>query len=217
MKTVLVAGGTVEDDFALAYQKQQQFEYKIAVDGGISFFYRNGQVPDLLVGDFDSAEKQMLDYFTEENIPCERHDPQKDATDTELALCRALELGSTEIHILGGTGTRLDHTLGNIRVLGLALEKGVPCYLVNATNRIRLVAHEAVLQRKEQYGRYVSILPFTTSLKGLTLRGFQYPLEQAVMEGYHALGVSNEILAPQAVITLEEGVAIVIESKDAFR
>ena len=63
----------------------------------------------------------------------------------------------------------------------------------------------------------MSVPTFTTSLKGLTLRGFQYPLEQAVMEGYHALGVSNEILAPQAVITLEEGVAIVIESKDAFR
>lgn len=214
MKTLLVASGTVEDAFALAYQKEQQFDYHIAVDGGMSFFYRNGQIPDLLVGDFDSAEQEVLDFFIKKQVPFERHKPQKDATDTELALCRALDRGSTEIHILGGTGTRLDHTLGNIRVLGLALERKIPCYLVNATNRIRLVQHEAVLQREEQFGKYVSILPFTTALKGLTLRGFQYPLEQAVMEGYHALGASNEIVSPQAVISIVDGVAIVIESKD---
>ena len=126
----------------------------------------------------------------------------------------ALAMDADEIHILGATGTRLDHVLGTIRVLGLALEKKVPCYLVDPNNRIRLADEKTVLKKEEQYGTYVSILPFTTSLEGLTLKGFKYPLEDAVMEGYHALGVSNEIVEEEAVISMKDGVAIVIESRD---
>ncbi len=41
----------------------------------------------------------------------------KDLTDTEIAMNLAIELGAERIFILGGTGTRLDHVVANIKLL----------------------------------------------------------------------------------------------------
>ncbi|MGN0482673.1 MAG: thiamine diphosphokinase [Lachnospiraceae bacterium] len=214
MKILIVTGGNVQESFARTYQMEEGFDYTIAVDSGIRYFYHQDMEPDLMIGDFDSADPKMYQYFQIKGVAEEQFLPEKDATDTELAIEKALAMDVDEIHILGATGSRIDHVLGSIRVLGLALEKNVPCFLVDQNNRIRLVKGKNVLKKKEQYGTYVSILPFTTSLKGLTLKGFKYPLDDAVMEGYHALGVSNEIEEDEAVISIKEGVAIVVESSD---
>ena len=81
-------------------------------------------------------------------------------------------------------------------------------------NRIRLVKDRLVLEKKEQFGKYVSVVPLWKQAKGVTLKGFAYPLENAVMEGFTSLGISNEIAEDRAEISVEEGILIVIESKD---
>ena len=214
MKTLIITGGSLYDDFTKDYIEQQQFHRMIAVDKGMEFFYRNGMAPDYIVGDFDSANSEIVDFFRGKNIVIQEHKPEKDQTDTELAVDLALELHTDEIHILGGTGSRIDHLLGTIRVLGLALEQAVTCYLVDPYNRIRLINGRTELKKDQQYGYYVSLLPFTTSVEGLTLQGFKYPLDHYTMTGFNALGVSNEIKEEQAVITMTGGVAVLIESKD---
>lgn len=118
------------------------------------------------------------------------------------------------LHLLGATGTRLDHLLGNLHILGAAMQQGVECRMVDRNNRIRMINRGIRLRREEQYGTYVSLLPFTPQVVGLTLRGFQYPLENAVLECYHSLGVSNEIVDVEAEISFREGVLLVVETKD---
>ena len=59
-----------------------------------------------------------------EHIIWEVHQPEKDETDTELALNRAMASGCGEIAVLGATGGRLDHMLGNIHLLYPCLQKG---------------------------------------------------------------------------------------------
>ena len=118
--------------------------------------------------------------------------------------------------ILGGTGSRLDHVLGNIQTLYLPLMQGVDCRIVDCHNRIRLIKDRYVIRKEEQYGHYFSLIPFTTDVYGVTLKGAKYPLD-----GYHftacgtgSLGVSNEISQEQVEITMESGILILIESKD---
>lgn len=215
MKTLIVTGGTVEDSFALSYFRQQGFDYLIAADSGIRFFLQAGIRPDEALGDFDSASPDQLRQLRgDPQIIFHQYQPEKDATDTQLALELALEKNSSEIHILGGTGTRLDHMLGTVRLLGYAMERGICCYLIDAHNRIRLIQERTVLRKAEQYGDYVSLIPLTTQVSGVTLTGFKYPLTDYTLGGFESRGISNEIVEEEAVVDFREGILILTESRD---
>lgn len=215
MKTLIVTGGTIDFPFAVSYIRQQKFDYMIAADSGIHFFMQAGLLPDEVLGDFDSADPGQVEALRGNPGVCfHQYQPEKDAVDTELALMLALEKHSSEIHILGGTGTRMDHVLGTVRLLGFAMERGVPCYMVDPRNRIRLIQERAVLTKAGQYGTYVSLIPLTTQVSGVTLTGFKYPLHNHTLGGFASLGISNEITAEEAVISFTDGVLILVEARD---
>lgn len=215
MKTLIVTGGTVNPAFALSYIEQQKFDYFIAADFGMHFFAQTGKIPNEILGDFDSADLSELQQFRQNtDIIFHQYQAEKDAVDTELALQLAIGRGSSEVHILGGTGTRLDHVLGTVHLLGIALEQGIACFLADEYNRIRLLKGRTVLKKAGQYGDYVSLLPLAGEAKGVSLSGFKYPLNNYTMDVFHSIGISNEIVAEEAVIDLTDGILILIESKD---
>lgn len=220
MQALIISGGHLEDAFAVSYMEKYQFQFTIAVDSSMAFFYRKGLVPDYIVGDFDSVSPEILHNFRAMRDSGQgkpkilQFQPEKDETDTELAIRTAIGQGCRTIHILGGTGTRMDHMLGNLHLLGMAMEQGVEAIMADKNNRIRMVQEGLVLRREEQYGRYVSLLPFTPQVTGLTLKGFKYPLNQYTLECYHSLGVSNEIAGDAGEISFQDGVLVVVESLD---
>lgn len=217
MKTLIVSGGYLESEFAYDYIKKHPCELIIAVDSGLKFFYEQGLIPDYIVGDFDSVKPEILHYFQslEQKKPVIlQFQPEKDETDTELAMRTAIEKGSKMIHLLGATGSRVDHMMGNVHLLGAAMKQGVECWMVDKHNRMRMIEYGITLKQQEQYGNYVSLFPFTEQVRGLTLTGFKYPLDHYTLECYHSLGVSNEIVEAKAEISFDEGVLLVIEAKD---
>lgn len=216
MKTLIISGGNIETGFALEILKEP-FEEIIAVDGGLSFCYEYHIMPTRAVGDFDTLPPEILTWYkTHTRLEIREYDPVKDAADTQIAVELAIGLGSSRITILGAMGTRLDHVLGNIQALYLPLEKGIACELLDSHNRIRLLRDNCVIQKKELYGTYFSLIPFTTDVYGVTLKGAKYPLyrHHFTVLGTGSLGVSNEILEEQVEISLEKGILILIESKD---
>ncbi len=216
MQALIVTGGSIEDTFALKFLKENPCDLTIAADSGMEFFYRNGLVPDEIVGDFDSVKSGVLEFFKENNpnIKIRKFQPEKDETDTELAIRTAIDAGCKKIWLLGATGTRIDHVLGNIHLLGMAMERDCECIMLDSCNRIRMLNQGMTIRREEQYGDYISLFPFTPAVKGLTLRGFKYPLEKYELQCYHSLGVSNEISEEKAEISFEEGILLMVESKD---
>lgn len=215
MDCLIVSGGKIDEAFALSYMEEHSFCKIIAVDSGLDFMYSVNAKPDYIFGDFDSVNPMALEYYKSmEHINVVKLNPEKDETDTEYALKRAMELGATSITIMGATGSRIDHLLGNISLLGLGLGKGIDIIMVDGHNRIRIIEKSFEIERKKQFGKYVSLIPFTTQVEGLTLLGFKYPLTDFTMGGYNSLGVSNEILDERAQILLKKGSLIVIESKD---
>ena len=99
----------------LKYIEEQQFRYIIAADSGMEFLYKYGKKPDMIVGDFDSVDPAVLEAYRKmDGIEWKVLRPEKDDTDTESAVQTAAELGAEEIHIVGGTGSRLDHSMENM-------------------------------------------------------------------------------------------------------
>lgn len=215
MRTVIVSGGEIDDEFARNWLKNNIFAGKIAADHGMDFFYRNHLIPDLIVGDFDSVSSEALDYFKDQNVECMQLNPMKDDTDTEFAIRTAIKRGAASITLLGATGTRLDHVLANIELLGIGLKQNIEMELVDSHNRIRMLrAGTYVLEKEKQFGRYVSLIPFSPQVMGVTLEGFQYPLSDYTLEQFNSLGISNEIVEENASIQFSDGILLVVESRD---
>ena len=214
-RIVIISGGYIEDVFASAWITKYAPEYTIVADSGMEFCRRAGITPDMIIGDFDSVKEETLTFFkSHPDIIFQELNPIKDDTDTEFAIRQAIELGVKEICVLGATGTRLDHVLGNISLLGIGLSKQVQIQLVDAHNRIRMIDKSIKMAKKEQFGSYVSLLPYQGEVTHLTLKGFKYSLEKFALKPYNSLGISNEIVEEEAEITFEEGVLLVIEARD---
>lgn len=212
---LIVSGGRIGDAFVLDLLKNNSYGTVIACDSGMEFFRRNGLYPDLILGDFDSADTAAVNYFTNQtDVRIEQFPARKDWTDTELAVRRALELLPDHIDLAGATGSRLDHVLGNLQLLALGMEAGVPIFLLDEHNRVRLIDRTFTLPKREQYGDFVSLIPCGGTVRGLTLRGMKYPLDGAVLTPDISLGISNEIVDEAAVISFTEGRLFVMETKD---
>ncbi|MCI8549896.1 MAG: thiamine diphosphokinase [Lachnospiraceae bacterium] len=215
MKILIVTGGDVEPAFAAGFLKTYGAFHVIAVDGGLKAAEGLGLMPDAVVGDFDTVSIEALDCYKKMGIHIEVHKPEKDCTDTELALLYALSLPEvSQIVILGGLGRRFDHAMGNVQILFHALKQKVPCCMVDSYNRISLLEGTAEIERSKTWGRYISLIPFTEQVKGVTLTGFKYPLTKAVLMSGNSLGISNELLEERGRIEVEEGILVYIESRD---
>lgn len=217
-ETLIISGGSLDIDFACNYLKNHSFEHIIAVDGGLESAMKMNLVPGYIVGDFDTVSKDILDsYRTNPNILFRQFNPEKDFTDTHSAINLAIELGTLSITILGGIGTRMDHSLANIQLLQMPLEQGIDAVIINSHNRIRLlgVKRKEIELKKSEY-KYVSIIPMSECITGLTLTGMKYPLRNYEMyiEQAISLGVSNEIIEEPAVVKLKSGKIVLIESRD---
>lgn len=215
MRGLIISGGNIRDEFACEKIKTGGYDMIMAADSGMDFLYRNHLTPDIIVGDFDSVDHDALDFFKEDNrIEFCRLNPEKDDTDTEYAIRDALSRGITQLTILGGTGSRIDHVLGNISLLGIGLEENVEIELVDEHNRVRMIDKPLSIRKDEQFGRFVSLIPYTGSVEHVTLTGFKYTLDDYTMGGFNSLGVSNEITEEVAHIEFSSGILLVIESVD---
>ena len=214
-RILIVSGGSTEDLFVMDLIKNNAYKTVIACDRGMEFFARNGLRPDLILGDFDSADPDIVNVFRQrEDVDLEQFPSQKDWTDTELAVRRALELAPDRIDLVGVTGSRLDHVLGNLLLLALGLESGVSMFLLDVHNRIRLIDRPLTIKKEEQYGDYISLIPHGGLVSGLTLKGMKYPLSGATLTPDISLGISNEIIDEEAQIIFTAGRLFVFETRD---
>ncbi|MCC8142054.1 MAG: thiamine diphosphokinase [Lachnospiraceae bacterium] len=215
MNSMIITGGQIDLPFAKTILESQAWDLVISADLGLHFCLEAGVVPDVILGDFDSVEPKDLAY-AQEHYPERlfRFPAEKDETDTELAVDCALRAGADRITILGGTGDRMDHVLGNVQMLKKALDAGAVCFLMDPHNRIRMIREDLTMNREAQFGDYVSLIPFTPEVEGLSLTGFVYEVEDLTLQSGTARGISNEIRDEEALISFQNGILLVIESRD---
>lgn len=216
MKTCLIiTGGRMDLPFAGAFLKNRSFDCVIAVDGGLEAAAALKLQPQAVVGDFDTVDQELLEQYR--NLPdilWDVHKPEKDETDTELAINTALALGCTSLTLLGATGGRMDHTIGNLHLLYPCLKKGIEACMIDQKNRISLLDRGRSFCRASQWGTYISFLPLTEQVHGITLTGFKYPLINRDIEIGTSLCISNELTGETGELEFLDGVLICVESHD---
>ncbi len=171
----------------------------IAADAGYKTCLALAITPDLLIGDFDSME-EPADFPYILRAPVE-----KDDTDTFLAAKKGIEQGCADFHIYGGTGGRLDHTIANLQLLFWLRARGHRGYLYDGDFTYTAIQNEGITIRRTKEWALLSVFCMGPDAKGITERGVQYPLDNAVLTAGFPLGVSNHILEEEAHISVSDG------------
>ncbi len=211
MKCLIVSNGTIKD-YERLNDEFKQHQYIISVDGGTRHLCKIDKIPHVIIGDLDSISEEMIRYFQKQNVQFYKFPSRKDFTDTELAIKYAVSKKASEITIVGGIGTRLDHTLANIALLIPILDKGIKARILNEYNEI--IAIDKHIELEGKIGEYLSILPYGTEVEGVTLTGLEYPLYNKKVHIGDSIGVSNRFIEPKATISIKKGYLLVIRSKD---
>jgi len=187
-------------------------DYVIAADGGALPLREAGRMPDLVIGDMDSLDRETLETLAERGVELRRYPREKDETDLELALLHAAGLGASSIDVVGALGGRWDHTLANVALLALPELRGCALRLLADRQILFLVRDTAVLNG--QRGDTVSLIPLTGAVYGVTTEGLRYPLHDATLSFEHARGVSNVLLDPPGRVSLRAGLLLVVQHDD---
>lgn len=190
------------------YLRREDGDLLICADGGYAAARRYGLEPDLVIGDFDSMPFEQVQGCEYIRLPV-----HKDDTDMVVCLEEGRRRGYTSFRIAGCLGGRLDHTMSNLQCLYDCALRGESAWMCDGQNRVSVVMPgRHALPRMEGYK--FSLLAYTPEVKGLTLRGTMWELTGAELTNRYPLGVSNEILAPWAEFSFEEGALLVLYSKD---
>ena len=214
-RCLIVTGGTIDIAFAKDFLSQRSYDYVIAADAGLEVLRPLHISPNAVVGDLDTVDKKVLEeYQNQPGIEFEIHKPEKDETDTELALLTAARQGCEAVDILGALGGRMDHAIGNIQLMYQFFCQGMEVNIDDARNRLYLLGGHKVFHREEVYGKYISFLPMTETVEGLTLRGFKYPLQRRTIGLGTSLCISNELNREEGILELEKGVLLCVEAHD---
>jgi thiamine pyrophosphokinase len=185
----------------------------IAADRGLEHALALGLDVTVAVGDFDSASPEAVASAEAAGIRIERHPPEKDSTDLELALDLAAANDPARILVLAGDGGRLDHQLASLLILGSDryARSEIDAFVGDA--RLHVVRTERSLDGAP--GELVSLLALHGPAIGVVTHGLVYPLQGETLEAGSSRGVSNVFAAKSASISLERGVLLVIRPGEA--
>lgn len=213
MRALIVASGPIADYAALG-SRIAPADLVLLADGGIRHALALGLTPTHVFGDFDSASDDELATARRLGWPMTRLPREKDKTDTELAVDYALEHGATELLIIGALGGRLDHSLANLMLLPNLAQRGVRASVIDDRNEAWALIGPGAAVVAGGGAKYLSVVPLSSQVHGVTLRGVKFPLTEATLTLGGTLSVSNEFAAAEASVTIGDGIVLVIRSDD---
>lgn len=186
-------------------------DFVIAADGGYVQLKKLGIQPDLILGDFDSAQKP-------ENHPHIITLPvEKDDTDMGYAIKMALAKNYKNFVLLGGLGGLLDHTMANIQHLHSLSQQNCRAILVGDSQCVTVISNASLTPKGLPGGR-CSVFALGGDATGVTLENLYYTLESSNLSPIFPLGVSNSFLSDPSLpakISVKQGSLLIIWDWDS--
>lgn len=209
-KCILVCAG----EFVPIEIPVEDGDYVIAVDGGFRYCQMLGILPDLILGDMDSAseeERAVIEEIERED-PSRIHrlKPEKDDTDTLSAVREGLERGYRKFYFYGALGGRLDHSIANIQTLLFLKKQGAVGYILTDTQLVTVIRNEEITFHAGVEGR-MSLFSLGEKAEKVTIKGMKYVLKEDTVTNDFPIGISNEFIkTEEALVRVENGELLIM-------
>ena len=197
MRCIIIGNGSYDNFFDI-----KPDDFVICADGGYNYAVKFNITPDCIIGDMDSVK---TDISGKETVVYPR---EKDYTDGELAVRLAIEKGFGNIVLLGMTGSRLDHTIGNIFLLRMICKSGLSGFLADRKNTVYYT--DGSISLSSVKGKTISLMPLGGDLLNVSNNGLYYPLRGETLLFGSTRGISNVAVSDDIKISFDSGEAAVI-------
>lgn len=212
MNVIVLANGSIESPDMIARRLGELSDcYVIAADGGIHLAEVLSLPVDMIIGDMDSSSEELLSGYVHEGVIIERHEAEKDETDLELALLKAVEMAPERLIMLGGLGGRLDMSLANIQALVHPALAGTRIEIWHGRQTGWLMQPPGGSIQGEP-GDTLSLIPMGGEVTGLVSSGLAYPLEEDTLSPGVTRGVSNVFIHPVAKVNFTSGSLFIVHT-----
>ena len=199
----VIIGGAEIRDYGIMRNYFREGDFYVYCDCGLKHQEGLGVKPDLVIGDFDSYAKPE-DLRNVIVLPV-----MKDDTDTIFAVKEGLKRGYDDFLMVGVTGGRQDHNLGNIFALLMLAKCGKRALIIDDYSELSIIVPGEPVKISRGW-RFFSILNITGTARGITITGAKYPLDNAEILPEFQYGISNEVAGDEAVVSLREGFLLLV-------
>jgi thiamine pyrophosphokinase len=181
--------------------------YVVAADNGATTALAFGYQPDVVIGDLDSLAAGTLAELARRGVPIETYPRDKNATDGQLAIQRALEAQPTAVWLLGFLGgARLDQSIATIALLA-SLE--LPVMVLDELNECVLLRPRTAQTWRPEPAEVISLIPWGGDVANVTTRGLRWHLRGETLLVGDTRGVSNEPVSDEVSVSIGSGQLLV--------
>ena len=201
--SAIVCGAPIENN-EWFLEEIYKHDFIIAADSGYDHLKNVDVVPNVLIGDMDSIST------VPQNIELHKFPTKKDKTDFAICLDFCLENGISQVDVYGAWGRRADHSICAVLTMLQYAKKGLEIRMLTETSEMFILFDKCNIPHNDGY---VSVFPLEASAEGVTLKNFEYPLDNCDLDCCSPLGVSNSIPGEDGEISLKNGSLLVIIQK----
>jgi thiamine pyrophosphokinase len=209
-RIIIFANGELPD-INKARALLQKDDYILCADGGMRHALALDLKPDLVIGDMDSAERADLQKMKADGVSIELFPRDKNETDLELAINKAIELTPQQIIIVAALGGRLDQTLANIAILTDLRLSTFNLRLDDGVEEIFFCRDQAQVHGRS--GDIISLIPWGGSVHQIQTQGLRWSLNKETLYPEKTRGISNEMTGDVATIKIESGLLLIIHRR----
>ena len=215
---MIVSGSPLGVGQELIWGLAEGMSFVVAVDSGAKWCYEAGVIPDLLIGDLDSLDSDIVQAFTDQEVEIISFSVDKDASDLELAIEEIIQRGYKDLVATNVIGGRIDHELAAIGNLAAAGEQGLAVTVVETDQTLIFLNNPGARTRLQvELGAdidanskiSVSLIPWG-GIANVTVTGYKWELDQVDLDPNKSLGISNSPITVDPLIELHKGALIVV-------
>lgn len=211
MKAILICNGNAP---AGSFLKKiiKNYDAIACADGGANLAYRFEIQPNFIIGDLDSIEKNVKDFFERKGVEI-IHDSDQNSTDIEKSIKFLIRLGYTSVDIISAIGDRIDHNLGNLSVL-VNYHRRARLRIIDKGIEILFASGKFLL--KVNKGDIISLIPFGKKVFISKTIGLKFKLENESLI-FSGRGISNIATANRILIHVKRGGVFVIRKLSTLK
>lgn len=217
-KALIVANGAIRKPDLLSKILRKDYGIDenctvVAADGGARHCLSLRFLPDIIIGDMDSINIKILEKFKNDTkeIRLISSKPQKDESDTQMALDHLVQKGFDPIIIAGALGDRMDHSFANLVLLSSGDYDGVDIRMVTEESEISVIKNTTKISG--EIGKTVSLFSLSPYTFFISTTGLKYRLKNEKLLFCPARGLSNEFTRVNATIKISEGQLLVVRER----